>query len=65
MVALQPQARDPFSNLVAGTGGAAARDMQPFQDRRAGSGIGQTLQAAAKPAPPEVQKGTSVLPVQS
>ena len=26
-VALQPQARDPFSNLVAGTGGAAARDM--------------------------------------
>src|SRR5699024_1506810 len=49
-VALQPQARDPFSNLVAGIGGAAARDMQPFQDRRTGGGIGQTVQAAAKPA---------------
>ena len=49
-IVLQAKARDPLRHPVARIGGAAARDVQPIQNGRAGSGIGKAVQAAAKPA---------------
>ena len=49
-IVLQAKARDPLRHPVARIGGAAARDVQPIQNGRAGGGIGKAVQAAAKPA---------------
>lgn len=64
-IVLQAKARDPLRHPVARISGAAARDVQPIQNGRAGGGIGKAVQAAANPLPPEVQKATSVFPAQS